>query len=64
MLDATTHSGGTATASPRATALAGPSDLAVAVPARAGFPARCARLLLSPWSRFALLVALLAGAAS
>ncbi|HLL35875.1 TVP38/TMEM64 family protein [Streptomyces sp. NPDC052773] len=64
MLDATTRSGGTATASPRATALAGPSDLAVAVPARAGFPARCARLLLSPWSRFALLVALLAGAAS
>ncbi|QIJ61470.1 TVP38/TMEM64 family protein [Streptomyces sp. JB150] len=66
MLDATTRSGGTATASasPRATVLAGPSELAVAVPARAGLPARCARVLLSPWSRFALLVALLVGAAS
>ncbi|MBD0422512.1 TVP38/TMEM64 family protein [Streptomyces sp. NPDC052309] len=58
MLDATTRSGGTATASPRAvtTAAAGPV-------APAGFAARVTRVLLSPWSRLSLLVALLASAA-
>ncbi|KAB1140498.1 TVP38/TMEM64 family protein [Streptomyces luteolifulvus] len=68
MLDATTRSGGTATASPRAAA----TELAVAVPvpvptapaAPTGFAARCTRALLSPWSRLSLLVALLAAAAS
>ncbi|MFI6205975.1 TVP38/TMEM64 family protein [Streptomyces sp. NPDC051041] len=59
MLDATTRSGGTATASPRAAA----TDLAVAVPA-ARPAGRCARALLSPWSRLSLLVVLLAAAAS
>lgn len=67
MLDATTRSGGTATASPPASAselaVAGPAaDLAV--PAPSGFAARCTRVLLSPWSRLSLLLALLAGAAS
>ncbi|MGX1310764.1 putative membrane protein YdjX (TVP38/TMEM64 family) [Streptomyces calvus] len=66
MLDATTRSGGTATASPRAT-----TDLTAAVPAAApalvtatGPAARCARVLLSPWARLSLLVVLLAAAAS
>jgi len=62
MLDATTRSGGTATAPPRATA----TELAVAVPVPAppGLGARCTRVLLSPWSRLSLLVLLLAAAAS
>ncbi|MFF7853672.1 VTT domain-containing protein [Streptomyces sp. NPDC007904] len=82
MPDATNRSGGTSTASPRATA----ADLAVAVPAVPAVPAvagpavasaaalppvaatgpaaRCARVLLSPWSRLSLLVVLLACAAS
>ncbi|MEV5885944.1 TVP38/TMEM64 family protein [Streptomyces sp. NPDC052020] len=70
MLDATTRSGGTATAPPRAAA----TELAAAVPAAAapgapsvvagGLAARCTRVLLSPWSRLSLLVALLASAAS
>ncbi|KPI11168.1 SNARE associated protein [Actinobacteria bacterium OK074] len=78
MLDATTRSGGTATASPRATAtelgpttvtvgalgfsaaLDGPAALAAAP---AGLTSRCTRVLLSPWSRLALLVALLVAAA-
>ncbi len=67
MLDATTRSGGTAAASSRAAA----PDLAVAVPTAApalapatGFAARCAGVLLSPWSRLSLLVVLLASAAS
>jgi uncharacterized membrane protein YdjX (TVP38/TMEM64 family) len=60
MLDATTRSGGTATASPRAAA----TDLAVAVPAPPGLGVRCTRVLLSPWARLSLLVALLAGAAT
>ncbi|GKQ41716.1 TVP38/TMEM64 family protein [Streptomyces sp. A012304] len=76
MLDATTRSGGTATAAPRAAA----TELAVPLPvpavapavapaastpaAPAGLAARCTRVLLSPWSRFSLLVALLAAAAS
>ncbi|QNP73977.1 TVP38/TMEM64 family protein [Streptomyces roseirectus] len=55
MLDATTSSGGTALAAPPAAA----TELVVPVPAAAG---RLARVLLSPWSRFALLVALLAAA--
>ncbi|MFF9809525.1 TVP38/TMEM64 family protein [Streptomyces coeruleorubidus] len=67
MLDATTRSGGTATASPRATT----AEFAVAVPSATtaspvpptGFAARCTRVLLSPWSRLSLLVALLAAGA-
>ncbi|MGI5452943.1 TVP38/TMEM64 family protein [Streptomyces sp. CA-249302] len=63
MLDATTRSGGTATAPPRAAA----TELAVTVPAVVAVaPApplvRLGRVLLSPWARFSLLVALLAGA--
>ncbi|WP_329341611.1 TVP38/TMEM64 family protein [Streptomyces sp. NBC_00663] len=63
MLDATTRSGGTATARPPAAAtelaLTAP---AVAVPVPVGLAARCTRVLLSPWSRLSLLVALLVGA--
>ncbi|RZB20108.1 TVP38/TMEM64 family protein [Streptomyces sp. F001] len=76
MLDATTRSGGTATAASQAATKASPQatttvpELAAAVPGagtvpvRLGLTARCARGLLSPWSRFSLLVALLVGAAS
>ncbi|MFI5965769.1 TVP38/TMEM64 family protein [Streptomyces asoensis] len=78
MLDATTRSGGTATASPRATAMElvvpAPAPVPHIVPVIAsvtpsaagptGLAARCTRVLLSPWSRFALLVVLLAAAAS
>ncbi|MFH8803213.1 TVP38/TMEM64 family protein [Streptomyces sp. NPDC017936] len=67
MLDATTRSGGTATASPRAAAteFVVPVPLpALATPAPTGLAARCTRALLSPWARFGLLVALLAAAAS
>lgn len=74
MLDAHTRSGGTAPASPRATATelaVTATELAAAVPvsggaaaARPGFAARCARFLLSPWARFSVLVALLVGAAA
>ncbi|MGW5477792.1 TVP38/TMEM64 family protein [Streptomyces sp. NPDC004008] len=76
MLDATTRSGGTATASPGAAA----TELVAAVPPRTtaeltatsdttaaeprGFTARCTGVLLSPWSRLSLLVALLAAAAA
>ncbi|MEU3148521.1 MULTISPECIES: TVP38/TMEM64 family protein [unclassified Streptomyces] len=63
MLDATNRSGGTATAPPRASA----AQLTAVVPAAvssAGLTARCARFLLSPWSRLSLLVVLLASAAS
>ncbi|MFJ5773752.1 TVP38/TMEM64 family protein [Streptomyces sp. NPDC093094] len=61
MLDATTRSGGTATASPRAAA----TELAVVpVPVPAGLAGRCGRALLSPWARLSLLVAVLAGAAT
>ncbi|GAA3501474.1 TVP38/TMEM64 family protein [Streptomyces prasinosporus] len=71
MLDATTRTGGSAAASPRAAA----TDLAAAVPTAAptlalpsgattGFAARCAGVLLSPWSRLSLLVVLLVSAAS
>ncbi|MGP2440056.1 TVP38/TMEM64 family protein [Streptomyces sp. JW3] len=59
MLDATTRSGGTATASPRAATGTTP------VPAApTGISARATRILLSPWSRLSLLVLLLASAAS
>ncbi|MFF3408618.1 TVP38/TMEM64 family protein [Streptomyces sp. NPDC002742] len=77
MLDATTRSGGTATAIPRAAAteltvatdLVVASETAVAAPAvltaaRSDLGSRCLRALLSPWSRLSLLVALLAAAAS
>ncbi|MBL1082989.1 TVP38/TMEM64 family protein [Streptomyces actinomycinicus] len=59
MLDA--NRSGTATASPRAAA----TELAVPVPPphRAAFTARCSRVLLSPYARLSLLLALLAGAA-
>ncbi|MFJ2902718.1 TVP38/TMEM64 family protein [Streptomyces sp. NPDC091279] len=59
MLDAPLRSEGTATAVPRAAA----TELAVVVPAPRGLAARCTRVLLSPWSRLSLLVALLAAAA-
>ncbi|MCP3768542.1 MULTISPECIES: TVP38/TMEM64 family protein [unclassified Streptomyces] len=77
MLDATNRSGGTATASPRAsaaqlaTAVLAPAATSATAPAATsatapatGVAARCARVLLSPWSRLSLLVALLASAAS
>lgn len=66
MLDATTRSGGTATASPRATAtdLAVPEGALGQVPATPRLAARWARVLLSPWSRLSLLVVLLVSAAS
>ncbi|MGC9496911.1 TVP38/TMEM64 family protein [Streptomyces sp. WG7] len=67
MFDATTRSGGTATVSPRTAA----AELAVAAavgpsaPASAtGLAARVTRVLLSPWARLSLLVALLASAAT
>ncbi|GAB2731114.1 TVP38/TMEM64 family protein [Streptomyces bullii] len=69
MLDATTRSGGTAAVSPRAAAeLDAAADLTVATEltvatATSGFTARCTRVLLSPWSRLSLLVALLLAAA-
>ncbi|MFI9151274.1 TVP38/TMEM64 family protein [Streptomyces sp. NPDC053367] len=58
-LDAATRSGGTATVSHGAAELA-----VVTVPVRLGLAGRCSRALLSPWARFALLLALLAGAAA
>lgn len=66
MLDATTRSGGTVTATtPTATAPAVPTAATEPAPARSQyFAARCARAALSPWSRLALLVVLLATAAS
>ncbi|MGY0066016.1 TVP38/TMEM64 family protein [Streptomyces sp. QTS137] len=63
MLDATNRSGGTATASPRASAAQLTTVVPAAVPS-AGLSARCARVLLSPWARLSLLVTLLASAAS
>ncbi|MFK0172852.1 TVP38/TMEM64 family protein [Streptomyces sp. NPDC090306] len=61
MLDATTRSGGTATATPPATA----TELDPAtVSSSRGVVDRCTRALLSPWSRFGLLVLLLALAAA
>ncbi|GAB2792117.1 TVP38/TMEM64 family protein [Streptomyces chlorus] len=66
MLDATNRSGGTATASPRASAAQLTTAVVVvpAAPPAAGLTARCARVLLSPWSRLSLLAVLLASAAS
>ncbi|MGW0604986.1 TVP38/TMEM64 family protein [Streptomyces sp. NPDC002640] len=77
MLDATTRSGGTAAdASPVAATgllltppVSPPATVPPAPPAPSkaaprGPLARCARLLLSPWARFALLLCLLAAAAS
>ncbi|MEU6007637.1 VTT domain-containing protein [Streptomyces sp. NPDC047453] len=69
MLDATTRSGGTATASPRAAT----TEPAVAVPTAppapavpsappAGLASRCAGVLLSPWARLSLLLVLLTAA--
>ncbi|WP_031486512.1 TVP38/TMEM64 family protein [Streptomyces bicolor] len=60
MLDATTRSGGTATASSGAAA----TELAVRAPVPSSFAARCSRALLSPWSRLSLLLVLLAAAAT
>ncbi|MFD7600353.1 TVP38/TMEM64 family protein [Streptomyces mirabilis] len=64
MLDATTRSGGTATAVPPAPVaeLSLAAEFAVSTPA--GLAARCTRVLLSPWSRLFLLLVLLAAAAS
>lgn len=80
MLDATNRSGGTATASPRAAAtepaVAVPTAATAprfspALPAERSGPtprqtpaARCTHVLLSPWSRLSLLLALLAAAAA
>ncbi|MGY1502402.1 TVP38/TMEM64 family protein [Streptomyces sp. QTS52] len=66
MLDATTRSGGTATATPRAiaTELAPLSPAAIVVAPAGGLAARCTRALLSPWSRLSLLVLLLGAAAA
>ncbi|WP_406433263.1 VTT domain-containing protein [Streptomyces sp. NBC_00631] len=58
MLDA--NRSGTATAPPRVAA----TELTITVPASVSLGARCTRVLLSPWSRLSLLVALLAAAAS
>ncbi|GHH28518.1 TVP38/TMEM64 family protein [Streptomyces lanatus] len=60
MLDATTRSGGTATASSEAAA----TELTVPVTAPANFAVRCTRVLRSPWSRLSLLLVLLAAAAA
>ncbi|WP_330292503.1 TVP38/TMEM64 family protein [Streptomyces sp. NBC_00576] len=66
MLDATTRSGGTATATPPAiaTELSPLSPAVIVVAPPSGLAARCTRALLSPWSRLSLLVALLGAAAS
>ena len=66
MLDATTRSGGTATATPQAIAseLSPPSPAVIVVAPAGGLAARCTRALLSPWSRLSLLVLLLGAAAS
>ncbi|MER7937631.1 TVP38/TMEM64 family protein [Streptomyces sp. NPDC093272] len=56
MLDA--NRSGTATAVPPAAA----EELTIAVSGQVSFAARCTRVLLSPWSRLSLLVALLAAA--
>jgi uncharacterized membrane protein YdjX (TVP38/TMEM64 family) len=69
MLDATTRSGGTATATPPVTA----AELVTTefnaefnaefIDTPTGLAARCTRVLFSPWSRLSLLVSLLAAAA-
>lgn len=64
MLDA--NRSGTATAPPRAAATEPAVPAAMSVPPlpRTGFVARCTRVVLSPYARLSLLLALLAGAAS
>ncbi|MFF4822502.1 TVP38/TMEM64 family protein [Streptomyces sp. NPDC001312] len=69
MLDATTRSGGTATASPRAAATEPAAAVPTAPPAPAvpstppaGLAYRCAGVLLSPWARLSLLLGLLTAA--
>lgn len=62
MLDATTRSGGTATAAPPAAATELGSAEFAATPT--GLAARCTKALLSPWSRLSLLVMLLMAAAA
>ncbi|MER5941101.1 MULTISPECIES: TVP38/TMEM64 family protein [unclassified Streptomyces] len=62
--DATTRSGGTATASSQAAANESAVAVAVPAPVPAGFGPRCARALLSPWARLSLLLVLLAAAAA
>ncbi|MFB6960099.1 TVP38/TMEM64 family protein [Streptomyces sp. NPDC056309] len=69
MLDATTRSGGTATASPRAAATEPAAAVPTAPPAPAvpsappaGLASRCAGVLLSPWARLSLLLVLLTAA--
>ncbi|MFF4794025.1 TVP38/TMEM64 family protein [Streptomyces sp. NPDC001276] len=69
MLDATTRSGGTATASPRAAATEPAAAVPTAPPAPAvpstppaGLAYRCAGVLLSPWARLSLLLVLLTAA--
>ncbi|MEU9961158.1 TVP38/TMEM64 family protein [Streptomyces sp. NPDC050982] len=64
MLDATTRSGGTATAAPPvpATELVPTEFTTEFATAPRGLAARCTRALLSPWSRLALLVSLLVSA--
>ncbi|WP_329279742.1 TVP38/TMEM64 family protein [Streptomyces sp. NBC_01451] len=66
MLDATTRSGGTATATPPAiaTELSPLSPAVIVVAPPRGTAARCTRALLSPWARLSLLVLLLGAAAS
>lgn len=62
MLDATTRSGGTATATPPVPATELVRTEFATAPT--GLAARCTRALLSPWSRLSLLVALLVSAAA
>ncbi|MFF9127445.1 TVP38/TMEM64 family protein [Streptomyces sp. NPDC014889] len=67
MLDATTRSGGTATASPRAAATEPAAAVTTAppvpvVPSASAPAARWARALLSPWARLSLLLVLLTAA--
>ncbi|MCX4573144.1 VTT domain-containing protein [Streptomyces sp. NBC_01571] len=64
MLDATTRSGGTATAVPAAPATELPLAAELAVSTPTGLAARCTRVVLSPWSRLSLLLVLLAASAA
>jgi uncharacterized membrane protein YdjX (TVP38/TMEM64 family) len=62
MLDATTRSGGTAAASPRAAGTEPAVAVLGAPPAPLTVSTRCVRVLLSPWSRLSLLLVILAAA--
>ncbi|TPQ16666.1 TVP38/TMEM64 family protein [Streptomyces sporangiiformans] len=62
MPDATTRSGGTATATPPAVSTEFATAEFAAAPT--GLAARCTRVVLSPWSRLSLLVTLLGAAAA